>query len=118
MVGTSSPIEKVRELIGQVAPTDARVLILGESGTGKELVAHAIHHSSRRANRPFVTVNCAAIPRDLVESEMSGHEKGALTAAKQIMEQKVNVPMVAMTHCDSADIIGQVGAAAEYTLCA
>ena len=81
MVGTSSAIEKVRELIGQVAPTDARVLILGESGTGKELVAHAIHHSSRRANRPFVTVNCAAIPRDLVESEMFGHEKGAFTGA-------------------------------------
>ena len=81
MIGTSGPIEKVRELIGQVAPTDARVLILGESGTGKELVAHAIHHSSRRANRPFVTVNCAAIPRDLVESEMFGHEKGAFTGA-------------------------------------
>ena len=81
MVGTSAPIEKVRELIGQVAPTDARVLILGESGTGKELVAHAIHHGSRRANRPFVTVNCAAIPRDLVESEMFGHEKGAFTGA-------------------------------------
>ncbi len=81
MVGTSAPIDKVRELIGQVAPTDARVLILGESGTGKELVAHAIHHSSRRANRPFVTVNCAAIPRDLVESEMFGHEKGAFTGA-------------------------------------
>lgn len=81
MVGTSAPIEKVRELIGQVAPTDARVLILGESGTGKELVAHAIHHASRRANRPFVTVNCAAIPRDLVESEMFGHEKGAFTGA-------------------------------------
>ena len=81
MVGTSAPLEKVRELIGQVAPTDARVLILGESGTGKELVAHSIHHSSRRANRPFVTVNCAAIPRDLVESEMFGHEKGAFTGA-------------------------------------
>ena len=81
MVGTSAPLDKVREAIGQVAPTDARVLILGESGTGKELVAHAIHHSSRRANRPFVTVNCAAIPRDLVESEMFGHEKGAFTGA-------------------------------------
>ncbi len=81
MVGTSAAMDKVRELIAQVAPTDARVLILGESGTGKELVAHAIHHGSRRANRPFVTVNCAAIPRDLVESEMFGHEKGAYTGA-------------------------------------
>jgi two-component system nitrogen regulation response regulator NtrX len=81
MVGTSAAMNKVRELIAQVAPTDARVLILGESGTGKELVAHAIHHASRRASRPFITVNCAAIPRDLVESEMFGHEKGAFTGA-------------------------------------
>jgi two-component system nitrogen regulation response regulator NtrX len=81
MVGTSAGMERVRELISQVAPTDARVLILGESGTGKELVAHAIHHASRRAGRTFVTVNCAAIPRDLVESEMFGHEKGAFTGA-------------------------------------
>jgi two-component system nitrogen regulation response regulator NtrX len=81
MVGTSGAMNKVRELIAQVAPTDARVLILGESGTGKELVAHAIHHASRRASRPFITVNCAAIPRDLVESEMFGHEKGAFTGA-------------------------------------
>jgi len=81
MVGTSQAIEKVRALIAQVAPTDARVLVLGESGTGKELVAHAIHHGSRRANRAFITVNCAAIPRDLVESEMFGHERGAFTGA-------------------------------------
>ena len=81
MVGTSAGMLRVRELISQVAPTDARVLILGESGTGKELVAHAIHHASRRAGRTFVTVNCAAIPRDLVESEMFGHEKGAFTGA-------------------------------------
>jgi two-component system nitrogen regulation response regulator NtrX len=81
MVGTSGTIRKVRELIEQVAPTDARVLILGESGTGKELVAHAIHRASRRATKPFITVNCAAIPRDLVESEMFGHEKGSFTGA-------------------------------------
>ena len=81
MVGTSHAMERVRELIKQVGPTDARVLILGESGTGKELVAWAIHHASRRAPKAFVTVNCAAIPRDLVESEMFGHEKGAFTGA-------------------------------------
>ena len=81
MVGTSAGMQQVRELIAQVAPVDARVLILGESGTGKELVAHAIHNASRRAGRTFVTVNCAAIPRDLVESEMFGHEKGAFTGA-------------------------------------
>ena len=81
MVGTSAGMQRVRELIAQVAPVDARVLILGESGTGKELVAHAIHNASRRAGRTFVTVNCAAIPRDLVESEMFGHEKGAFTGA-------------------------------------
>lgn len=81
MVGTSHGMDRVREMIKQVGPTDARVLILGESGTGKELVAWGIHHAGRRANKPFVTVNCAAIPRDLVESEMFGHEKGAFTGA-------------------------------------
>jgi two-component system nitrogen regulation response regulator NtrX len=81
LVGTSSAIEHVRQLIAQVAPTEARVLILGESGTGKELVANAIHRYSPRARGPFVSVNCAAIPRDLVESEMFGHERGAFTGA-------------------------------------
>ncbi len=81
LVGTSPEIEHVRQLISQVAPTDARVLILGESGTGKELVANAIHRYSPRARGPFVSVNCAAIPRDLVESEMFGHERGAFTGA-------------------------------------
>jgi two-component system nitrogen regulation response regulator NtrX len=81
LVGTSRAIEHVRQLIAQVAPTEARVLILGESGTGKELVANAIHRYSPRARGPFVSVNCAAIPRDLVESEMFGHERGAFTGA-------------------------------------
>ncbi|MGH7582168.1 MAG: sigma-54-dependent transcriptional regulator, partial [Gemmatimonadales bacterium] len=81
LVGSSPAIEQVRQLIAQVAPTDARVLIGGESGTGKELVANAIHRYSPRARAPFVSVNCAAIPRDLVESEMFGHERGAFTGA-------------------------------------
>jgi two-component system, NtrC family, nitrogen regulation response regulator NtrX len=81
LVGRSAVMEQVRALIAQVAPTEARVLIMGESGTGKELVAHAIHAASARATRTFVSVNCAAIPRDLVESEMFGHERGAFTGA-------------------------------------
>jgi two-component system nitrogen regulation response regulator NtrX len=81
MVGRSSHLEAVRALIRQVAPTDARVLITGESGTGKELVALAIHRASARANQAFIAVNCAAIPRDLVESELFGHERGAFTGA-------------------------------------
>jgi DNA-binding NtrC family response regulator len=83
MVGQSGALQQVRQLIAQVAPTDARVLITGESGTGKELVAAAIHRASRRARKPFVTVNCAAIPRELVESEMFGHERGAFTGAAE-----------------------------------
>ncbi|HET9065652.1 MAG TPA: sigma-54 dependent transcriptional regulator [Gemmatimonadales bacterium] len=81
LIGASAVMGHVRELIAQVAPTDARVLILGDSGTGKELVATAIHRASSRRGGPFVSVNCAAIPRDLVESEMFGHERGAFTGA-------------------------------------
>ena len=81
LVGHSGKMEEVRALIAQVGPSEARVLIIGESGTGKELVAHAIHRASQRAARPIVSVNCAAIPRDLVESEMFGHERGAFTGA-------------------------------------
>jgi two-component system nitrogen regulation response regulator NtrX len=83
LVGESPAIRRVRELVDRVAPTEARVLITGESGTGKELVAAAVHRASRRALRAFVTVNCAAIPRDLVESEMFGHERGAFTGATE-----------------------------------
>ncbi len=81
LVGQSEPMERVRTLIRKVAPTEARVLITGESGTGKELAATAIHGLSERRAGPFIRVNSAAIPRDLVESEMFGHEKGAFTGA-------------------------------------
>ncbi|HTR22084.1 MAG TPA: sigma-54 dependent transcriptional regulator [Gemmatimonadales bacterium] len=83
LVGVSPAMEELRALIARIAPTEARVLITGESGTGKELVASAIHRMSNRAAKPFVTVNSAAIPRDLVESEMFGHEKGAFTGATE-----------------------------------
>ena len=83
LVGTSRPMQRVRDMIAQIAPTEARVLITGESGTGKEMTAAALHELSARAAGPFVRVNSAAIPRELVESEMFGHERGAFTSAHE-----------------------------------
>ncbi len=81
MIGESSGIQSIKEIIEKVAPTDARVLITGSNGTGKELVAHWIHEKSTRSSAPFIEVNCAAIPSELIESELFGHVKGAFTSA-------------------------------------
>jgi len=81
MIGQSPAILKVMEMIERVAPTDARVLITGDNGTGKEVAAQLLHQFSHRANAPFVEVNCAAIPSELIESELFGHEKGSFTSA-------------------------------------
>lgn len=81
MIGSSDPMMRIQETIAKVAPTDARVLITGENGVGKELVARRIHELSNRANGPLVEVNCAAIPSELIESELFGHEKGSFTSA-------------------------------------
>ena len=81
LIGDHPLIEKIGQLVRRVAPTDATVLIMGESGTGKELIARAIHGESSRADRPFIPVNCGAIPAELLESEMFGHERGAFTGA-------------------------------------
>lgn len=81
MIGASEPINYIKEMIEKVAPTDARVLITGPNGTGKELVAHQLHEKSERASFPIIEVNCAAIPSELIESELFGHVKGAFTSA-------------------------------------
>ncbi len=88
MVGESPPVQAIREQIEQVAPTGARILITGESGTGKELVARAVHEASDRAKSPFVKVNCAAIPEELIESELFGAVKGAYTGSTQSRDGK------------------------------
>ena len=81
MIGESEPIQRVREMIGKVAPTDASVLIMGPNGSGKELVARSLHQLSGRSMMPYVEVNCAAIPSELIDSELFGHKKGSFTSA-------------------------------------
>jgi len=88
LTGESSAIRDLKEMIGQVAPTDAWVLITGENGTGKEIAARLLHAQSRRASQPLVAVNCAAIPEELIESELFGHEKGAFTGADKAQAGK------------------------------
>ena len=113
LVGDSPAMRTVRELIARVAPTEARVLITGESGTGKELVAAAIHAGSSRREKPFVRVNCAAIPRDLVESEMFGHERGAFTGAT---ERRLGRFELAHTGTLLLDEVGDLGPEAQAKL--
>ena len=113
MIGDSTAMGKVRELIARVAPTDSRVLIMGESGTGKELVAAAIHGASARRDRPFIRVNCAAIPRDLVESEMFGHEKGSFTGAT---DRRIGRFELAHTGTLLLDEVGDLGPEAQAKL--
>ncbi|MGH7620144.1 MAG: sigma-54-dependent transcriptional regulator, partial [Gemmatimonadaceae bacterium] len=113
MIGDSPSMMQVRAMIARVAPTDARVLITGESGTGKELVAAAIHAASGRRDRPFVRVNCAAIPRDLVESEMFGHERGAFTGAT---DRRIGRFELAHRGTLFLDEVGDLGAEAQAKL--
>jgi DNA-binding NtrC family response regulator len=113
IVGESPAIVDLRALIARVAVTDSRVLITGESGTGKELVAAAIHGGSPRRDKPFVRVNCAAIPRDLVESEMFGHERGSFTGAT---ERRIGRFELAHTGSLLLDEVGDLGPEAQAKL--
>jgi len=105
MVGQSFTMQQLRDAIRKAAPSEARVLITGENGTGKELVAEAIHRQSKRSTAPFVRVNCAAIPRELIESELFGHERGAFTGA---MRRKIGLIEQAHTGTIFLDEIGDM----------
>jgi Nif-specific regulatory protein len=91
LVGTSGPMRQVYEQVARVARTNTTVLLRGESGTGKELIAHAIHYNSSRAKKPFVKVSCAALPQDLIESELFGYEKGAFTGAQTVKKGRFEI---------------------------
>ena len=113
IIGHSSALEAVLEQVERVAPTDSTVLIEGETGTGKELIARAIHNLSRRFGRPFIKLNCAAIPLDLLESELFGHEKGAFTGA---IAQKIGRFEMAHTGTLFLDEVGDIPAALQPKL--
>lgn len=110
MIGASPAIEKVRMMIDRVAPTDARVLITGANGTGKEVVARLLYEQSNRVNAPFVEVNCAAIPSELIESELFGHEKGSFTSA---IKQRIGKFEQADTGTIFLDEIGDMSLSAQ-----
>jgi DNA-binding NtrC family response regulator len=113
LVGNSPSMQRVRELIARVAPTQSTVLIRGETGTGKELVARAVHEQSARADRPFVAINCGALPESLIESELFGHRKGAFTGADQ---QRVGLFEVADGGTIFLDEIGELPKAMQAKL--
>jgi Nif-specific regulatory protein len=94
IIGNAGPMRQVYEQVAQVAHTNTTVLIRGESGTGKELIAHAIHYNSPRAQKPFIKVNCAALPETLIESELFGYEKGAFTGAHALKKAASSSPRV------------------------
>jgi two-component system, NtrC family, nitrogen regulation response regulator NtrX len=110
IIGESDGVQKIREMIEKVAPSEARVLITGENGTGKELVARQLHEMSNRSKGPFVEVNCAAIPSELIESELFGHEKGAFTSA---IKQKKGKFELAEDGTIFLDEIGDMSASAQ-----
>jgi DNA-binding NtrC family response regulator len=110
MIGQSEAIEKVRSMIDRVAPTDARVLITGKNGTGKEVVARLLYEQSNRVSAPFIEVNCAAIPSELIESELFGHEKGAFTSA---IKQRIGKFEQADTGTIFLDEIGDMSLSAQ-----
>jgi len=110
IIGESEGVQKIREMIEKVAPSEARVLITGENGTGKELVARQLHEMSNRCKGPFVEVNCAAIPSELIESELFGHEKGAFTSA---IKQKKGKFELAEDGTIFLDEIGDMSASAQ-----
>ena len=109
IVGNSRKMQEVFYLITQVAKSNANVLLLGESGTGKELVANAIHYNSLRASKPFVKVNCAALPANLVEAELFGHEKGAFTGASRQKEGKFELANAGTIFLDEIGSLAQEG---------
>ena len=113
IIGNSSPLEAVLEKVERVAPTDSTVLVEGETGTGKELIARAIHNLSKRCGRPFIKLNCAAIPLDLLESELFGHEKGAFTGA---IAQKIGRFEMAHTGTLFLDEVGDIPASLQPKL--
>ncbi|MDX1651250.1 MAG: sigma-54 dependent transcriptional regulator [Brumimicrobium sp.] len=110
IIGDTDDIVKIKEMISKVGPSDARVLITGANGTGKELVARSLHDNSNRKDKPFIEVNCAAIPAELIESELFGHEKGAFTSA---VKQKKGKFELASTGTLFLDEIGDMSASAQ-----